>query len=108
MAPGPRPASKRALARQRFAEYERVDLVGTFIGEDALEIEHVADDRVLEQNAVGAQEVTAGAGDFERNGDVVALAERDLLGRDGAVLFFETRVVISHQVGLDDLLATVD
>ena len=50
-----RGALEGALAGEGFAQHEGVDFVGAFVGEDTFEVEHVADDGVLEQDAVGAE-----------------------------------------------------
>src|SRR5690349_10030857 len=63
-------------------QHQRVDLVGPHVGEDRLQVVHVADDGVLEGDPVGAQDVAGLAGHVEGLPDVVELAEADLGRRD--------------------------
>src|SRR5204863_3717188 len=69
----------RRVASDVLADDQRMDLVGAFVGVDALEIDHVAKDRVLEADAVGAEDAAGSAGDLEGHRDVGALPEADLL-----------------------------
>src|SRR5688572_7525039 len=55
-----------------------MNIVRAFVGLYRLQVCHVAHDRVLAKNAVGAVEVTCGACDIERHGNIVALCVRDV------------------------------
>src|SRR3954465_9913222 len=61
------------------AEDQRVHLVRALVGEHGLEVVRVAQDRILERDAVGAEHRPGRAGDLHRRADVVVLAEGDLL-----------------------------
>src|SRR6266540_2908700 len=67
------PSGEGVDAGQRLAEDERVDLAGALVGEHRLEVVHVADHRVLERHAVGAENGPGAAGDPQRLADVVEL-----------------------------------
>src|SRR5262245_63332714 len=67
------------LARQGVADDERVHLVRALVGEDALEVVHVPDDRVLERDAVCAEHGSRAAAHLDRAAYVPHLPERDLL-----------------------------
>src|SRR5438874_353776 len=69
----------RRVAGHILADDQRMDFVGALVGVDALEIDHVAEDRVLEADAVGAEDAASRAGNLEGHRDVGALAEADLL-----------------------------
>jgi len=71
---------KGVFAGERLAEHERVDLVRALVRVDALEVHEVPDDWILEQDAVGTEQVAGRTRRFERHLDVVALAERHLRG----------------------------
>jgi hypothetical protein len=61
--PPPTKCSERVEARECLAEHERVHLVRALVGVDALEVQHVADHGVLEQDAVAAQDAATAPGD---------------------------------------------
>src|SRR5438094_2728053 len=58
------------LARQRLADDEGVHLVRAFVRQHRLEVVHVPDDRVLERDAVAAEDRARGAAHLERAADV--------------------------------------
>src|SRR5216684_3388675 len=58
-------------AGDALADDQLVDVVGAFVGEDALEVVHVAHDAVIVDDAVGAQNVAGFARGFERDGHVI-------------------------------------
>ena len=60
-----------------------MDVVGALVGVDRLEVQDVADDVVLVRDAVAAVHVARRPGDVERLAAVVALDQRDHLGRRG-------------------------
>ncbi len=59
-----------------------MDVVRPLVGEDRLEVTEVAHDRVLEGDAVAAEDVAADAGDLERGADVVALDHAHVRGAE--------------------------
>src|ERR1700736_878001 len=67
-------------AGDALADYELVDVVGAFIGEDAFEVVHVAHDRVIVDDAVGAKNVAGLSRGFERDGHVVHFEHGDVRG----------------------------
>src|SRR5579875_4203142 len=58
--------AERRGAGERAADDERVHVRGALVGDDGLEVVHVADDRILERDPVGAEHLAGGAGDVER------------------------------------------
>src|SRR5215216_1599808 len=104
--PGPcRPASRSWSARPTpgclgeggqagdgLAEDQAVDLAGALVGEHRLEVVGVADDRVLEGDAVGPEDGAGGAGDGQGLADVVELAQADLLGGEAALVLQAAQV----------------
>ena len=46
-------------ARYLLPQYQKVDVIGAFVGVDRLQVVHVPDDRILERDAVGAVQVHA-------------------------------------------------
>src|SRR5262249_12590327 len=73
-------SADRVEARDVAPHDQRGHVVRALVGVHGLEVHHVADHRVLVHDAVGAQDVAREARDLERDADVVALRERDLLG----------------------------
>src|SRR4051812_14348489 len=67
-------------AGDRPAHDQCVDLVRALVGAHALEVVGVAQRRVLQRDAVAAEDRAGGAADRDGLADVVELAERDLLG----------------------------
>src|ERR1700751_6328519 len=65
------------------AHDQDVHLVGTFVGAYALEVAGVPHRRVLECDAVAAEDGPGLPGNGDRGPDVVELAERDLLREQG-------------------------
>ncbi len=59
-----------------------MDVVRAFIGVDRLEVHDVAHHLVFARNAVAAMHVAGDAGDIERLAAIVALDDRDHLGRE--------------------------
>src|SRR5215831_6498882 len=97
------PRSERVQPRERLANDERVDLVGAFVGVHALEVEHVPDDGILEQDAVAPEDCARAPSDFERLTHVVALAERDLCRQELALAFvLQASVMEREQLTFDD------
>src|SRR3954452_18016703 len=68
--------------RDRLTEDQRVHLVRALVREHGLEVVGVAQDRILERDAVGAEHGAGAAGHLHRGRDVVVLAEGDLLGTE--------------------------
>ena len=56
-----------------------MDVVRALVGVDGLQVHHVANDRVLVGDAVGAEDLPAGARRLQRLPDVVALRHGDVL-----------------------------
>ena len=56
-----------------------MDVVRPLVGEDRLEVAHVAHDRVLERDPVAAEDVAATLRDLERRAHVVALDHAHVL-----------------------------
>src|SRR5712671_5711198 len=88
-----RAATKRKLheggdAGYALADYELVDVVGAFVGGDAFEIVHVAHDRVIVDDAVGAENVAGFARGLKGDGDIVHLEHGDVRVID-LILVFE-------------------
>src|ERR1700675_1422520 len=67
-------SAKRLDAGERAADDERVHVGCALVGDDGLEVVHVADDGVLERDAVGAEHLARGTGDVESGVDVAELA----------------------------------
>src|SRR5437899_112330 len=61
-------------------EDEGVHVVRALVGTDRLEVQHVADDRILVHDPVGAEDVAREPRGLEGSRHVAALGERDLLG----------------------------
>jgi hypothetical protein len=57
-----------------------VDLVRAFVGQDGFQVVRVAQHRVVEGDAAGAEQRPAFPGDLERRAHVVQFAEADLRG----------------------------
>jgi hypothetical protein len=74
------------------AEDEGVDLARALVGKDALQVVPEAHDRVVQRYAVAAEYGARLARDLDRLADVVELAERDLLGPQGALVFHASEV----------------
>src|SRR4028118_651250 len=74
-------ADRRVVGRdagQRLADDQAVDVVRPFIGVDRLDVQHVADHRVVVDDAVGAEHLAGDAGALAGQPDVVSLAHRDV------------------------------
>ena len=69
----------RRDAGERLAETRVCISDGALVGEHRLQVVHVPDHRVLQRDAVGAQDGAGGAADLQRLPHVVELAEADLL-----------------------------
>src|SRR5581483_1150293 len=76
----PADSLKRRDTRDFLPQDEGVDVVRTLVGEDRLQIAHVAHHRVLEGDPVAAENVAAVAGNLEGRADVVAFDEAHVLG----------------------------
>ncbi len=76
--------AERVLAGQGLADDERVHLVRALVREHRLEVVHVPDDRVLERDAVRAEDRARAAGDLDRAADVAHLPEAHVLGAERA------------------------
>ena len=55
-----------------------MDVVRSFVGLDRLEVAHVPKDRVLVGDAIGPQQITGPARDFQRYRGVIAFDHRDV------------------------------
>src|SRR5579871_684383 len=84
--------SERVETGECLSEDERVHLVCALVRVDALEVQHVSDDGILEENSIAPEDAAAGSGDGERVANVVPLAERNL-GRGDALSVFHAREV---------------
>src|SRR5215210_2541294 len=51
-----RASGERGDAGQVLAKHQRVDLVGTLVGDDRFQVDHVADDGMLQADAVAAED----------------------------------------------------
>src|SRR4051812_13054688 len=76
-----RPSEKRLQTRLRAPEDQRVDVVGSLVGVDGLQVLGVAHDVVFLLDAIAAVHVAGEPSDVERLAAVVALDERNHLGR---------------------------
>src|SRR5215204_4580461 len=81
-----RDSEKRLQPRLRPPEDQRVNVVGALVGVHGLEVLRHAHDVVLLLDAVAAVHVAGLAGDVERLAAVVALDQRDRLGRELALV----------------------
>ena len=68
------------------AEDERVDVVRALVGVHRLQVDHVAEDRVVAGNPIRAQDVARLARTLQRHPDVVLLQQRDVCKRRLAFL----------------------
>src|SRR6187397_3085469 len=75
-----------AEAGEQASDHQGVDLLGAFVGDDRFEVGHVAHDRILQRDAVRAEDPAAGPGDLQRLAGVVELAERHVLGSQSALV----------------------
>src|SRR2546421_8085843 len=76
--------SERVEPGQLTPDGELVNGLGAFVGDDALEIEHVADGYVLGADAGAAEHVAAVTGDIEGHATVVPLGKRYVRRLHGA------------------------
>src|SRR6266567_914084 len=76
------PSAVGGDAGEGLADRERVDLLGALVGQHRLQVVGVPDHRVLQRDAVGAQNGTRGPGDVDRRANVAHLAQADLLRGD--------------------------
>ena len=74
----------------------------TLIGVDRLDVQHVADHRILVGDAVGAQDFARQLGAFPRHPDVVPLAHRDVLRRHRPSRL-QPRQLVGEELALRDL-----
>src|SRR5699024_11153785 len=72
-------SGERRLSRQLLPQDEGVDLVRALVGADGLEVVRVPQRRVVERDAVAAQQRARLAGDRDRLPAVVELADGDLV-----------------------------
>ena len=77
----PAASAEGLVAGERAADDQRVHVGGALVGDDGLEVVHVPDHRVLERDAVGAEDLTRGARDVQRSVDVGELAHAHVLRR---------------------------
>src|SRR5512132_3494448 len=89
---GPRCLGEGGQAGDGLAQDQAVDLAGALVGEHRLEVVGVAHDRVLEGDAVGAEDRAGAAGDGQGLADVVELAQADLLGGEAALVLHAAQV----------------
>ena len=73
--------SEGADAGERAAHGELVNGLGAFVGDHALQVQHVAHGTELGADAGRAQQVAAVAGDVERHARIVPLGQRYLRRR---------------------------
>src|SRR5690606_24560386 len=73
-------SAEGGVARHGLADDQRVHLGRALVGEHRLQVVHVPDHRILQGDAVGAQDRAGGAADLQGLGHVVELARADLLG----------------------------
>ena len=88
VSPGRPRLGERVLTGDGLAQDQRVDLVGSLIGVDRLKVVHVSNRRVLERDAVGAQNAPRRSCDVEGHTYVVEFADTDV-GRGQHVVIFE-------------------
>src|SRR5215210_1094000 len=69
-----------AVACNRLSHYEGVDVVGAFVGIDALDVSHVLHHAVVEEDAVAPEYVAGECRDAAGLRDVVHLEHRDRRG----------------------------
>src|SRR5262245_33622230 len=80
------PSAERVIPGDVLADDQAVHILGPLVGVHRLQVQHVADDGILVDDAVGAEDVARLACDVERGADVVHLRHADLLGTHGALL----------------------
>ena len=66
-----------------------MNVVGTLISVDGLEVAHMSDDVVLVNYAVATEHITGISGYLEGLSAVVALDHRDHLGSESSLLVFQ-------------------
>lgn len=66
-----------------------MNVVGTFIGVDGLEVAHMSDDVVLVYYAVATEHITGISSYLEGLAAVVALDHRDHLGSESSLFIFQ-------------------
>src|SRR5271163_334471 len=62
------------------AENQRLHVVGAFVSIDGLHVQHMADDRVLIDDAVGSEHVARDTRDLQGHINIVSFGERHMLG----------------------------
>src|SRR5438105_15402071 len=92
-----------AHSRGGLTEHEGMDVVRPFVGINAFEVRHVTHRGVLGENADGAEETARLSCDVGRHIDIVALGERHLLWRVGA-LVLQAAEVERDELRLGDLV----
>src|SRR5262249_34376512 len=79
-------SAERVVSGDVLADDEPVHVFRPLVRVHGLEVQHVADDGILVDDAVGAEDVARLAGDVERRADVVHLRLADMLGAHRALL----------------------
>src|SRR5918997_2483311 len=69
-----------------------MDVRGSFVSGDGLEVVHVADDRILEGYAVGTEDLSGRARHIEGCVDVTQLSHAHVLGPQGAGILHATQM----------------
>jgi len=72
-------SSKSVNTGQFPSDHQLVHGFGAFIGNHALQVQHVANGRVLYRDPSSAEDITAIAGDIQRHAHVVPFRQADLL-----------------------------
>ena len=93
--------AERVVAGEGVADHERVHLVRALVREHGLEVVHVPDDRVLERDAVAAEDRARRSADLERAADVAHLAHAHLLGPQRALVLHAAEMVRDEQPAVD-------
>src|SRR3989441_5845058 len=111
------PASaERVMSGDVLPDDEPMHVLGTLVGIHRLQVQHVSDDGIFVDDAVGAENVARLAGGVERDPDVVHLRHADLLGAYRPLLLQPAETEAEeltlgdlrdhrHQLALDELVS---
>jgi hypothetical protein len=81
-----------------------VDVSRTFVGDDRLKIDHVANDGVLQRDAVGSEHLTGRSSHVKGVVDVAEFSHAHVLGTE-ETLIFQPTYVRGEEVGAIDLIS---
>src|SRR3954449_2792063 len=96
-----RSLAERVLAGQRLADDERMHLVRALVREDGLEVVHVPNDRILERDAVAAEDRPRGTARLDCAADVAHLAETHVLGTKRALVLHPAEMQRHERAAVD-------